>query len=54
MGTPQLTGSIELSTPIMINNKEITKLTYDFNALDGEAYARADAYAANFATSRAV
>ena len=54
MGTPQLTGSIELSTPIMINNKEIKKLTYDFNALDGEAYARADAYAANFATSRAV
>lgn len=50
MGTPQITGSIELSTPIMINGKEVNKLTYDFNALDGEAYARADAYAANFAT----
>lgn len=49
MGTPQITGSIELSTPIMINGKETSKLTYSFNELDGEAYARADAFSANFA-----
>ena len=54
MGTPQLTGSIKLSNPIMINNKETTILTYDFKALDGEAYARADAYSANFAMSKSV